>query len=159
MKKILVLVALVGYGFNAMAAGYGAAGCGLGSMLFEGKNEWYEQVLAATTNGALSGNQTFGITFGSLNCDANKLALKSEKAKVFVAANKNAVVNELAAGQGESVAVLANIYNCSNSSEFATVMKSNYSKVVSSEQLSTEQIVENMSTVVRDSKICDANLG
>lgn len=158
MKKILVLIALVGYGFNALAAGYGAAGCGLGSMLFEGKNEWYEQVLAATTNATLA-NQTFGITFGSLNCDANKLALKSERAKAFVAANKNSVVNELAAGQGESVAVLANIYNCSNSSEFASVMKANYGKVVSSEELSTEQIVENMDTVVRESNICDANLG
>ena len=45
------------------AAGYGAAGCGLGSMVF-GSKPGAEQVVAATTNGTF-GSQTFGITFGT----------------------------------------------------------------------------------------------
>lgn len=158
MKKIALMTVMLCFGFKTFAAGYGAAGCGLGSMLFEGKNEWYEQVLAATTNGT-SGNQTFGITFGSLNCDANKLALKTERAKVFVAANKNAVVNELAMGQGETVSVLANIYNCESSAVFGDLIKSNYSSVISNTELSTEQIVENMDQVVQKSNVCQADLG
>jgi hypothetical protein len=158
MKKILVLGFILASSAQAFAAGYGAAGCGLGSMLFEGKNEWYEQVMAATTNGT-SGNQTFGITFGSLNCDANKVALNSEKATVFVAANKNAVVNELALGQGESVSVLANIFECQNAAAFADVMKANYNQVISNNQLSNEEIVANMSKVVESTKVCQPNLG
>ena len=43
---------------------YGTAGCGLGSMAF-GDQPGGIQILAATTNGIL-GNQTFGITFGTL---------------------------------------------------------------------------------------------
>lgn len=156
-KKLILMTMVMGFGFKVFAAGYGAAGCGLGSMVFEGKNEWYEQVMAATTNGIAS--QTFSITLGLLNCDANKLASRTERAKVFVAANKNAVVNELALGQGEAVSVLSNIFNCSNSSEFSGLMKSNYKKVISSDQLSPEQIVENMNTILSTSKACGANLG
>ncbi len=158
MKIIAALTLMLCFGIKTFAAGYGAAGCGIGSIIFEGKNQWFEQGMAATTN-ALFFNQTFGITFGSLNCDANKLALKSDRAKVFIAANKNAVVNELALGQGETVSVLAHIYNCKSATEFADLMKSNYSNVVSSRELSTEQIVKNMDAVLQSSKMCQADLG
>lgn len=158
MKKLLLISSMLFFGFKAFAGNYGAAGCGLGSLLFEGKNEWYEQTLAATTNASF-GTQTFGITFGSLNCDANKLASNKDRAKIFVTANKNAVVNELAMGQGETVSVLANIYNCNSSKEFANTMKANYNKVISSEKLSSEQIVENIGNVLNEAQICEANLG
>ncbi len=157
LKKILAVTIILGFGLKTFAASYGAAGCGLGSVVFEGKNEWYEQVMAATTNGIAS--QTFSITLGLLNCDANKLASRTERARVFVAANKNAVVNELAIGQGESVSVLANIYSCSNSSEFTGLMKSNYKSVISNDIISSDQIVENIDKLITDSKVCDANLG
>lgn len=159
MKKSMLLTFMLLFSFKTFAAGYGAAGCGIGSMVFEGKNEWYEQAMASFTNTALFSNQMFGITFGSLNCDANKLALKSERAKVFVAANKNSVVNELAMGQGETVSVLANIYNCKNSADFGGLMKSNYSQVISTADLTSEQIVQNIDKVVQTSNICQADLG
>ncbi|RYZ63378.1 MAG: DUF3015 domain-containing protein, partial [Proteobacteria bacterium] len=47
---------------------YGTAGCGLGNMILGKEN----QVFAATTNGTL-GNQSFGITFGTLNCEGGNL--------------------------------------------------------------------------------------
>ena len=53
-------------------AGYGAAGCGLGSFVFGDNNSWWAQTLGATTNGT-SGSQTFGITTGTSNCDASAL--------------------------------------------------------------------------------------
>jgi len=43
-------------------------GCGLGSVIFKGQDALLFQILAVTTNGT-SGNQTFGITTGTLNCD------------------------------------------------------------------------------------------
>ncbi len=156
MKKALALVLILGFEFETLAAGYGAAGCGLGSIVFEGKNQWYEQVMAATTNGIAS--QTFAITFGSLNCDANKLASKSDKAKIFISANKNSVINELAIGQGETVSVLSNIYSCSNDSNFGQIIKSKYSQVITGAEVSTEQIVDNINKVILDSKICGGDL-
>jgi len=157
LKKLLAVSIIMGFGFKTFAASYGAAGCGLGSIVFEGKNEWYEQVLAATTNGLAS--QTFSITLGLLNCDANKLASKSERAKVFVAANKNSVVNEIAMGHGESMTVLANIYNCSDASKFNHLMKSNYNRIILDEQMSSEDIVNNLDVIMSESKVCEANLG
>src|SRR5262245_22752963 len=67
--------------------GYGAAGCGLGSVFF-GSKPGFIQVLAATTNGT-SGNQTFGITSGTSNCDTGSGG--SASAKVFIAANREAL--------------------------------------------------------------------
>ena len=46
-------------------------GCGLGSMAFEGQNGLMSQTAAATTNG-IFGNQTFGITSATLNCERYK---------------------------------------------------------------------------------------
>lgn len=158
MKKIIAIAMILGFGFKALAAGYGAAGCGLGSLVFEGKNEWYEQTMAATTNATFA-NQTFGITFGTLNCDANKLNASSEKAQVYIAGNKNAVLNELALGQGDSVSVLSHIFNCSNTASFADLMKSNYDKVISNKDLSSEKIVENINQILGSSKVCNTNLG
>jgi hypothetical protein len=44
-----------------------STGCGLGTIIFEGQKGIAPQVLAVTTNGT-SGNQTFGITSGTLGC-------------------------------------------------------------------------------------------
>src|SRR6186713_935077 len=80
----LKFVCMLGLGLfftsaNAAADGYGPAGCGLGSMIFE-PDSGFTQVFAATTNGT-SGNQTFGITSGTSNCDPG--AAKTASAKAF----------------------------------------------------------------------------
>src|SRR5512137_902647 len=54
------------------SGGYGAAGCGLGSMAFN-KQPGIFQILAATTN-SLTGTQTFGITSGTSNCGPSMFA-------------------------------------------------------------------------------------
>ena len=61
MKRLFGVVVALGISSSAFAAGYGTAGCGLGSMLF-GNQKGMVQVLAATTNG-ISGNQTFRNNF------------------------------------------------------------------------------------------------
>ena len=68
------------------AAKYGPAGCGLGSLIFDADSGW-TQIFAATTNGT-SGNQTFGITSGTSNCDTGPT---KQSAKNFVTANRVAL--------------------------------------------------------------------
>jgi len=69
MKKILattfVAVAMTGVSSIAMAGDN--TGCGLGSMMFEGRKGVLTDVLAATTNGSF-GNQTFGMSSGTSGC-------------------------------------------------------------------------------------------
>ena len=65
MKKIhlvgAVLFTLVGFTGTAFAAGYGEAGCGLGSLLLSdgaNKNDPVMQILASTTNGSFYSSVT-----------------------------------------------------------------------------------------------------
>jgi hypothetical protein len=100
--------------------GYGMAGCGLGSIVF-GQQKGMVQIFATTTNGTL-GNQTFGISSGTLNCGESGKTAKTEQ---FIQVNKVAIENDMARGQGETLTSLAQVMECSNSN-FPTDMRSNY---------------------------------
>ena len=114
MKKLLLLVpaAILLTAPLASAAGYGAAGCGLGSMVF-GNKPGVMQILAATTNGTFA-SQTFGITTGTSNCDGSLMG--GAGAKVFIEANKEALAKDIARGQGETLTNLSQLAGCSNAS-------------------------------------------
>jgi hypothetical protein len=107
---------------HASGQGYGMAGCGLGSFVF-GDKPGMIQVFASTTNG-FSGNQTFGISSGTLNCGESGKAAKAEQ---FIDVNKVALENDLARGQGESLTALSQVLECKNSN-FAPAMKQNYNQ-------------------------------
>jgi hypothetical protein len=122
LKKITTAVLAIGacLGFVAVlnAGSQNDAGCGLGSMIFE-ENRMADQVLAATTNGTF-GNQTFGITTGTLNCgasapDAVERRRSSVEQESFVAVNMRNLSREMAAGEGEYVASLASLLGCQES--------------------------------------------
>lgn len=143
MKKLLVVVALL-MTSSAFAAKYGSAGCGLGSMIFEGDQTWWKQVLAATTNG--TGVQTIGISLGTSNCDS-PAPLKVGQAEAFVEANKVALANDIARGNGETIVGLSKVYGCSNSTEFGQALKSNYAAIFPSTTAASSEITHNINTV------------
>jgi hypothetical protein len=97
------------------SAAYAAndAGCGLGSMLFK-ENTPPQQIVAATTNG-ISGNQTFGITTGTLGCGPGLLKTELQQDK-YVNANIRDLSREMAAGKGEYVSSLAGLLGCTETS-------------------------------------------
>lgn len=71
MKKILVsTVAAVTIATTAFAVVNSQTGCGLGAMIIKDDSTAVLLALQATTNGT-SGNQTFGITSGTLGCKKN----------------------------------------------------------------------------------------
>ncbi len=101
MKKFL-LVVIVGCMFSSvsMAKAHGPAGCGLGVILFEGKEGMMFNILAATFNSS-SGNQTFGMSTGTLGCEDATDTAVSEVG--FIEANRFALANDIARGQGETL--------------------------------------------------------
>lgn len=101
---------------------YGMAGCGLGSIVF-GDKPGMIQVIAATLNGTY-GNQTFGITSGTSNCESS---MKSAKADQFIEVNKIALEKEMARGQGESLSSLGNMMGCQNQT-FSSEMTASYKR-------------------------------
>ena len=100
MKKLLLAVFLLGMFGNVYAKAHGPAGCGLGSVLFEGKEGMGFNILAATFN-ATSGTQTFGMSTGTLGCEDATTAKVT--AISFVEANRVALANDVARGGGETL--------------------------------------------------------
>lgn len=149
MKKILVVATLALMTSSAFAAKYGSAGCGLGSMIFEGDQTWWKQVLSATTNGT-SGTQTFGISTGTSNCDS-PAPLKISQVEAYVEANKVALANDIAKGNGETVTNLSKVYGCSNTADFGKALKSNYRSIFSNANASSSEITNSLNTVASTS--------
>jgi hypothetical protein len=114
--------------------GYGMAGCGAGSLVFADK-PGIVQIFAGTTN-AISGNQTFGISTGTLNCGESGKMAKSEQ---FIETNKMALMNEMARGQGESLASLSRVLDCKNNN-FSTEMTKNYQQAFPQGGATSEQL-------------------
>ena len=127
-KTILGLAVVATFGSAAFAADYGAAGCGLGSLVF--KENDMTQVLAATTNGTF-GNQTFGLTFGTSNCTNKGLVKLSMARESFIEANYKDLSRDAAAGKGEYVANLARLYGFTteNTGKFVTLLQKNHADI------------------------------
>lgn len=155
MKKILVVIAMVLATSTSFAAKYGSAGCGLGSMIFEGDQTWWKQVLAATTNGI--GFQTIAISLGTSNCDS-PAPLKVGQVEAYVEANKVALANDIARGNGETVVGLSNVYGCSNAMEFGKALKSNYKTIFNSANSTSKEITHNINSIAATSCNTTASL-
>lgn len=126
MKKILLGSLLVASSSAAFA--YGPAGCGLGTLVFQNPTELHEHVLMATTNG-IYGNQTFGMTSGTLGCEAgSKMASNTE---VFMDQNLDQIAMEAAQGQGETLDALGQMMGVSADDQvhFSAALQSNFDSI------------------------------
>jgi len=83
-------------------------GRGLGTMLLGDREPLLMQLVVSSLNG-LYGNQTFGITFGTLGCDKPKALVLNEMLDKFVADNMDNLAVDIASGQGESLDALADL--------------------------------------------------
>jgi len=147
MKKILVsLVAVVALSSVAFAGANNQTGCGLGSMIIKDDSTAIMLALQATTNGT-SGNQTFGITTGTLGCKKTKFVM-NERASEFVASNMDILAKEISIGHGESVDALAELLNVKNKALFASSLQMNYNKIYSSKSVKMADVLDNISTTI-----------
>jgi hypothetical protein len=120
-----------------MAAGENNVGsCGLGSKVFAGQSGIAPQILAVTTNGT-SGNQTFGITFGTLGCTSNGVVSSNWKTAMFIDGNKLALSRDAANGQGESIDALAAVMGvkAEDKALLASTLKSQFAVVFANDQV------------------------
>jgi len=146
MKKILVsLAALVALSSASYAGVNNQTGCGLGAMIIKDDSSAVMLALQATTNGT-SGNQTFGITSGTLGCKKTKLVM-NERAEEFVASNMDTLAKEIAIGQGESIDTLAELLNIADKEAFATALQANYNKIYASKNAKMADVLDNIATL------------
>ncbi len=118
--------------------GYGAAGCGLGSMVF-GSKPGLVQVLAATTNGTL-GSQTFGITTGTSNCKAADPGMVG--AQAFIQTNREAFAKDVSRGRGETINSLSKLAGCEDSKAVGSVLQKEYKSIFPTSNASDQSVSE-----------------
>ena len=146
MKKILVsLAAVVALSSVVSANVNNQTGCGLGSMIIKDDSTAIMLALQATTNHLVSGNQTFGITSGTLGCKKTKVVM-NERVTEFVASNMDILAKEIAVGQGESLDTLAELLNVEDKAMFSASLQTNYNKIYSSKSVKMADVLDNIST-------------
>ncbi|HIP51514.1 MAG TPA: DUF3015 domain-containing protein [Campylobacterales bacterium] len=142
MKKLLSLTAMVALTATTTFANPNA-GCGLGSQVIKNADSVLMQIFASTTNGT-SGNQTFGITSGTLGCAKPAKFVSNDKANEFVAGNMDVLALDISNGQGEALTTLATLLNVSNPETFNAVLQANFDKIYTSENVNSANVIDNI---------------
>ena len=141
MKKIVSLIAAIGL-TTAVYANENT-GCGLGSLIIKNQNTVVLQALAATTNGT-SGNQTFGITSGTSNCDKPSNFVSNDKLNKFVGENMDELALDISAGKGETLATVAKLMNVENTPAFSAKLQANFSNIYTSENITSATVIDSI---------------
>ena len=156
MRKSLITSAVFGLMFITTAAmaevPYGPAGCGLGSMVI-GNEAGFMQLFAATTNG-ISGNQTFGITTGTLGCEVGG---GGQTAKTFIEGNREILAKDMARGSGETIENLSSLAQCKDHNEVAKILQSNFQEIFPNAGISDSTVSNNIIETLRSNPTLECN--
>lgn len=152
MKKIL-LTALVTMLLSSAAFASSAkqnTGCGLGTVLWKNRADGstLSQALQATTN-AFFGNQTFGITSGTLECGEPAHFVSNERLKEFVVANMDNLAKDIAVGRGEALNTFNELLQIPTEQrmEFNAKMQSSFSSIFTHDKIAYAEVMDNVVAV------------
>ncbi|MEQ8270562.1 DUF3015 family protein [Algiphilus sp.] len=148
-KKTIAAAALVAMPFGAALADKDI-GCGVGTIIWEGQSGVAPKVLGATTNGTL-GNQTFGISTGSLGCSADGAITVDGRTSMFTSTNLDQLAAEIAAGEGETLDTLATLYKIEGADRdaFAAMAQSNYGTIFSSTEVTVADVLAGLESAMQ----------
>jgi len=153
MKRFLLAIVLVSFiavpTSVCFAVNQKNTGCGLGSIVFQGNDGLLFQVLAATTNGTF-GNQTFGMTTGTSNCEKPSRFAIHERLNTYVADNMDNLANDIAKGQGEYLNTLAVLMEVPEGvrSDFYSKLQNNFSRIYTSTSVKSVDVVKNIEALM-----------
>jgi hypothetical protein len=138
---------------SALAAGYGAAGCGFGGSVIE-DNRVLPQIGAWFLN-SLLGNQTFGITSGTSDCGQKKGGITEKDQTLFVEINYHSLAKEMAAGEGEGLQTLSGLLGCPEQEArgFAAFTKQNYPSIFHGGNLTPAEMLSSLKKELSDEPV------
>ena len=153
MKKLLA-IALLATTANVATADQDI-GCGLGSMIMAGQSGPVFKVLGATTNGAISGNQTFGITTGTLGCQSSGAVTSRARLGMFTGSNLDRLARDMSVGQGETLNVLADLMGVKNADKdhFFQPTRTNFGKIFAPENETAGAILAALEEVMANDNV------
>jgi hypothetical protein len=128
-----------------------STGCGLGTMLFEGERGVAPQILAVTTNGT-SGNQTFGISSGTLGCTQNGVVRPPAEVEILLMSSLDSLAADVARGDGETLRSLAALMAIEEADQprFFTSLQDNFVRIFPSENVSADEVITSIDAVMAE---------
>jgi hypothetical protein len=144
LMSFIALPASICYAINQKNTG-----CGIGTLIMKGNEGLLFQVLAVTTNGTC-GNQTFGITSGTLDCDKPARFASNERLNIYVADNMDNLAKDIARGQGEYLNTLAVLMEVPEDArtDFYLKLQNNFSQIYPSSNVSSVEVVNNIEALL-----------
>jgi len=125
-------------------------GCGLGTILWAGKADHsvMSQSLQATTNG-IFGNQTFGITSGTLGCDRPANMASNDRLNEFASRNMDTLAKDIALGGGENLDTLAELMEvpAAERPQFYASLQNNFNDIFVTGQESSAQMLDRIASI------------
>ncbi|MHB1586498.1 MAG: DUF3015 family protein [Acidiferrobacteraceae bacterium] len=124
-------------------------GCGVGTIIFNGQRGVAPQVLAATTNGTF-GNQTFGISSGTLGCSRDGVVANPVRVSMFVGANMDRLARNMSVGHGQSLNALADLIGIKSDQKvaFFRLTQQHFAEIVPTSNITAKQMITNLSAVM-----------
>lgn len=134
MKKTVCMLAVATMSLAGTQAMAGQVkdncGCGIGTMALGEETGLLSHIAATFLNG-ISGNQTFGISSGTLGCEQAEQLVSVQEVEVFVADNMDHLATEAAVGEGAYLSALADLLKLEDKArvDFYTNMQLNFEEV------------------------------
>ena len=136
MKKLIAGALLTG----ASTLAFAQPGCGVGAMIWKGQSGIAPHVLAATTNG-IAGNQTFGMTTGTLGCQTNESV---QSMAMYMDSNIDKVARDMSRGNGENLDTLAVLLGVDEADRdsFRKILQDNFATIFPSSETTSGEAVD-----------------
>ncbi len=149
MKKLLIASTLL-MSTSVLADAPGGQSCGWGNMLFEGQSGTPSHVVAATTNNS-TGNNTFGMTFGTNGCSTKGTLTYGGKEMIDVSMIMDEFSEDVARGNGEALTAVAVSLGVAEKDRalFKATLHNNFDSLFPSENVTTEHVVSTMFTLMK----------
>jgi hypothetical protein len=126
-----------------------SAGCGVGTILFEGQQGVAPQVLAVTTNGTF-GNQTFGISSGTLGCTQDGVVRPPTAVRMLLMSSLDNLATDVAQGEGETLDSLAQAMAIQDPDRavFLAALQENFTRIFPSENVTADEVFTSINAVL-----------
>ena len=146
MKKLIAGAILLG----ASSMAFAQPGCGVGAMIWKGQSGVAPHVLAATTNGTF-GNQTLGMTTGTLGCQTNESV---QSMAMYMNSNIDKVARDMSRGSGENLETLAVLLNveAEDRDTFNKVLQNNFATIFPNSDTTSGEAVDTIVSLLEQNK-------
>lgn len=127
------------------------AGCGAGSKIWAGQHGTIYKIFAATTNGSF-GNQTFGMSSGTLGChQGGTVTSAAARIPMFARANIDQLASDMAAGHGEALTALASLYgiDASDRASFDALVQAHYQELFPSAETNSNAVINSLNALMK----------